>query len=62
MGIVLKATWPNKNQTATYWVPNSKMEYAFKAFPLTGQFRVDLEVVGTFSRRPKGVDHHINDY
>jgi hypothetical protein len=62
MGIVLKATWPNTGRTATYWVPTSRIAAAYKAFPIAGQFRVELESLGTYSRRPKNVEHHINDY
>ena len=62
MGFVIKATWPNTGKTATYWVPRSMLDYAYKAFPITGQFRVELESLGQFSRRPKNVDHHIKDY
>lgn len=61
-GFIIKATWVNRNRSATYWCPVSKVASAYEAFPVVGEMRVELEIVKTCPRRPVGVDHHINDY
>lgn len=61
-GVVIKATWVNRNRSATYWCPASKVAEAYKAFPVVGEMRVELEIVKTCARRPAGVDHHIKEY
>ena len=62
MGYVIKATWVNRGRIATYWVPASKIAQAYKAFPISGEMRVELETVKTCARRPVGIDHHISEY
>lgn len=61
-GSIIRATWPNKGQSVTYWCPASKIDDAYRAFPVTGQMRVELEIVKTCQNRPAGVDHHIDEY
>lgn len=61
-GSVIKATWPNRDRSATYWCPASLIAAAYKAFPVVGEMRVELEIVKTCARRPAGVDHHIKEY
>lgn len=61
-GSVIKATWPNKGVSKTYWCPTSKLEDAYKAFPTVGRMRVELEIVKTCTRRPTGINHHIDEY
>lgn len=60
-GITLRATWPNQGRSCTYWVPADRIEEAYALFPVTGEYRVDLESMGFNFRRPKGIDHHIDD-
>lgn len=61
-GSVIKATWVNRNRSVTYWCPASKIADAYRAFPVAGEMRVELEIVKTCARRPAGVDHNIKEY
>ena len=62
MGFILKATWTNKGIIKTYWCPPGQIDAAYKAFPVVGRMRVELEVIKKCDRRPSGVDHHIKEY